>query len=94
MFRLNFSCFTTIKLLSLSLSLSIYSPFLTPHHFHTHHSHHITSPYIIIGVLLMGGQGIAKNEMDAVKYYSMAARQGYEPAIEALRMVDEMESIS
>jgi TPR repeat protein len=42
----------------------------------------------------MGGQGIAKNEMDAVKYYSMAARQGYEPAIEALRMVDEMESIS
>jgi len=43
-----------------------------------------------IGVLLMQGKGIAKNELEAVKYYSMAAKQGYEPAIEALRMVDEM----
>jgi len=42
----------------------------------------------------MQGLGIAKNEMEAVKYYSLAARQEYEPAIQALRLVDEMESIS
>ena len=71
--------------LSLSYFTTSQLPFLTP--ITLSHSNHV-------GLLLMGGQGIAKNEMDAVKYYSMAARQGYEPAIEALRMVDEMDSIS
>ena len=42
-----------------------------------------------LALCYLTGKGVAKDDVEAVKWFRKAAQQGYEPAIDALKELDE-----